>query len=335
MNTSIYPENSLILAPLSGFTDISYRCSARRHGCIYAFTEMIDAGSLIFGNRRTLRLLERGKDEKWLGAQLIGAETDLLRRAAEIINKHDFDVLDFNIACPAPKVVRKGEGIALAKRPEDAVRAFETLVKISKIPVTAKIRILDRQIPDPTVLLAKRLENAGAAAITVHGRTREQFYSGEVYSDIISAVRSALRVQVIANGGVMDYPSYCKFRRDTGCDCVMVARGAMGNPWIFEELSHPDNYKAPTVAMFSDEIEKHVLEIIDCYGESLGFKISRKVILDYLRGRGYPGSLKNKVCALSRLEDFKSFIVEVRNGPSHRYKRWLERHPSAQRRLMI
>ncbi|NOY74565.1 MAG: tRNA-dihydrouridine synthase family protein, partial [Kiritimatiellaeota bacterium] len=134
----IYPSNSLVLAPLSGFTDPPYRRSARRHGCRYAFTEMLDAGSLAMGNGKTDKMLVRDDDESWLGVQLVGADLAHLAKAAEILNDGNFDVLDFNLGCPAPKVVRKGEGAKLAEDPETAARTFEVLSRISRFPVTAK-----------------------------------------------------------------------------------------------------------------------------------------------------------------------------------------------------
>jgi tRNA-dihydrouridine synthase B len=332
---SIYPENSLILAPLAGFTDLPFRHSARRYGCFYAFTEMIDAGSLVFGNVKTMRFLERGDDEPWLGLQLVGADCELLAKAVEIVNQYNFQVLDFNLGCPAPKVAKKGEGAALGRTPDKALKAFEALIKQSRIPVTAKIRILDEQDIAPTLALAKRLEEAGAAAITVHGRVMKAFYSGPVFFDVIKAVRSELSIQVIANGGVMDLTSYKEIKERTGCDCVMLARGVMGNPWLFKELAAPDEYQPPSEEELSDELERHVLEMVDFYGEELALKVSRKIILDYMKGRGFPRVLKSEVSYLKTCKDFELFMVKFREGITGRYKRWLKLNPDSRRRLKI
>ncbi|OGV52284.1 MAG: hypothetical protein A2X49_17125 [Lentisphaerae bacterium GWF2_52_8] len=330
--STIYPSGSIILAPLAGYTDLPYRRSAQRHGCRLAFTEMIDAGSLIFGHRKTLRFLERGESEEWLGIQLVGSDTDTLARAAEIVNGYNFDLLDFNLGCPAPKVAKKGEGAALAQRPDDALRAFESLVRVSRIPVTVKTRILDEEDPAPTVALAKGLEAAGARAITIHGRIAKNFYSGPVYYEIIAAVRSALKIQVIANGGINGRSTLAEARLRSGCDCVMLARGAMGNPWLFGMLGNVSQ-PPPSVAELADEMDTHIRELIEFYGEELGMKISRKVVIDYIGGRGYPGTLRQRISSLVTLRDFESFMEDVRRGPSPHYWQFLHHNPGHERAL--
>lgn len=320
----IYPENSIVLAPLAGYTDLPYRVSARRHGCRFAFTEMVDAGSLVFQNKKTLTFLERHPCEDWLGIQIVGSDHNILERAVEIINAYDFSVLDFNLGCPAPKVVKKGEGAALGKRPDEAVRAFEVIAKKSKIPVTAKLRILEESDPESTLYLLRKLQDAGAAAVTVHGRVMKAFYSGPVFHDIISFLRQNLKIQVVANGGVMDLKSCLAMKQHTGCDSVMVARGAMGNPWIFTELQD-GGYKPPTVEEFIGEIEEHISHMLQFYKtEDFVFRYSRKVILDYLRGRGFPGTIRAMVSHIKTMENFKEFMKDVKKGPSDAYWKNLE-----------
>lgn len=331
----IYPADSVILAPLSGYTDLPYRHSARRHGCRMAFTEMVDAGSLAFGNKRTRTYLDRGSDEGWLGVQLVGCEPEHIAESARIINDYRFEVVDFNLGCPAPKVVKKGAGAMLGRNIDKAVKLFSIIANISRLPVSAKIRIIDENDPAPTVEIVKKLESAGAMAVTIHGRIKEAFYSGPVFYDVIAAARQAVKIQVIANGGVMDLKSYDAIRQATGCECVMVARGAMGNPWLFEEIARREKYQPPTIDQLCAEIELHVLETIDYYGEELALKMSRKNILDYLRGRGFPGSLKAEVSFLHVKDDFYRFLDEIRNGHSDRYWHWLEKFPQAERRLNL
>ena len=321
---NIYPKDSLIMAPLAGYTDLPYRRSLRRHGCYYAFTEMVDTGSLIYASRVTRNFLDRNENEEWLGVQIVGAKIDEIEKAIDIINQREFSVLDLNLGCPTPKVVRKGKGAGLGQNPEHAAKIVELMVKKSRFPVTAKIRIQDTEDPTPTIYLAKKLESAGAQAITVHGRLLKAIYSGPCYAEIISAVRESVDIQVIANGGVMDYDSYLKLKEDTGCSEIMIARGAMGNPWIFQGIiNESDVY--PTTEELSDEIEKHVFETIDYYGEEMAMKLSRKFILDYLGGRGYTGKLKCKVSTVSSLNEFKLFMEEVRKGPTERYKTWAKK----------
>ncbi len=329
----IYPDNSVILAPLAGFTDLPYRSSARRHGCLFAFTEMIDAGSLVFGHGKTLTMLKRGKNETWLGVQIVGSEHEILKKAARIISQHDVNVLDFNLGCPAKKVVRKGEGAALARKTEEAIRALEILIRNSQVPVTVKTRIIDEIDPAPTIHLVKMLVEAGAAAVTLHGRVMSKVYSGDVKFKIIAAVRENVKTQLIANGGVFSSSTYAELRTGTGCDCVMVARGAMGNPWIFDEIMKDADFYPPTSDELADEILMHVSDMAELYGEEIGMRISRKLMIDYLKGRGYPGELKNSVCKIKTLEEMRPFLDDVRLGPSPRFKKWVEANPAAPRRL--
>ncbi len=315
MNT-IYPAGSIILAPLSGYTDLPYRRSARRFGCSYAFTEMIDACSLSYRNSKTNKMLDRGDDETWLGVQLVGGKADKIADAVEVLNDHDFDILDFNLGCPVAKVAKKNAGAALGATPDDAARVFSIVTARSRFPVTAKIRILDEDNPEPTLYLARLLEKAGAKAITVHGRIRSAFYSGPVHTTIIQAIRETVGIQVIANGGVMTAESYKSLKKESGCDCVMVARGAMGNPWLFRELTAGQDYLPPCGLDLAGEMRRHTLEMIEYYGETLAMKISRKVILDYLHGRGYHRAMKNNVSFLKNREDLLAFIQPLEDGPA-------------------
>ncbi len=313
---TIYPENALVQAPLAGHTDLPMRLSLRRHGCRYAFTEMIDAGSLVFGNRKTLTLARRSPEEEFLGIQLVGSDPDHLRKAVEIVNGWRFDVLDFNLGCPAPKVARKCEGISFVlKRPEEALKMTELIVRNSRIPVTVKTRILDASDPEPTVRFARRLEETGIQCLTLHGRVMNAFYSGPVAFEVIRAVRESLNIPVIANGGVMGEESCRELREKTGCSRVMVARGALGNPWIYEELGNPA-CQVPTVAEFADELERHLHDMTAFYGEELGFRLGRKCILEYLRGRGYHGALRASASYISTEADFRNLMEEVRKGPA-------------------
>ena len=341
MNMDIYPADTLILAPLSGFTDLPYRRSARRHACCYAFTEMVDAGSLVYRNEKTVKMLERGDDEPWLGLQLLGADSNLLKEAVKIVNDRNFDLIDFNLGCPAPKVARKGEGAVLGENIDKAVVSFEAIAQNASVPVTCKIRILSESDPAPTVELAEKLYSAGVRAVTIHGRVRSRYYSGPVFYDIIKAVSEILPCNVIANGGVFDFRTYSELREKTGADTVMIARGAMGNPWIFEEIKSyletgtNESYVPPTPDELADEVYCHISEMIDFYGPELGFKVARKVILDYMSGRGFPRVLKTKVIEIASLNDLKIFTDELRKGPSGRYCSWLEKNPDAARRLSV
>ena len=230
----IYPESALILAPLSGYTDWAYRRAARRCGCRFAFTEMVDCSSLVYASARSHLMLYRGDDEEFLGVQLVGAIPEHFAIAAKKLNAYDFSLLDINLGCPVPKVYGKGAGAALGRNRELALRCFEALAENSRFPLTAKLRIVHAEDPEPTVALARDLAERGAQAITIHGRTREAFYSGEVNFAVIRAVREALpQIPVIANGGVVSVGTAEIMRKETGCSRLMLAQGAMGNPWLF------------------------------------------------------------------------------------------------------
>ena len=330
----LYEPGLPLLAPIAGHTDLPMRLSARRHGCRYAFTEMVDAGSLVFGNFKTCQqLIARDDSEDFLGIQLVGSETDILARAAAIVNSRDFDVLDFNLGCPAPKVAKKCEGISFViHRPDEAIRAFSVLAEHSRIPVTAKTRILSEDDPEPTVRFARRLQDAGAQAVTLHGRVMKKFYSGPVSYDIIKAVRENLTIPVIANGGALSQPLYQDLVTRSGCVNGMVARGACGNPWIFREIA-AGKVDPPTLNEFAAEIRLHFESMMHFYGLDNGFRICRKTLLEYLRGRGFPGELRASVSTLNSLEDFETMMRRVEEGPAERYWQMLAQDPAMERRL--
>ena len=332
----LYPPGIPLLAPIAGHTDLPMRLSARRHGCRYAFTEMVDAGSLVFGNYKTNELLmARDPSEEFLGVQLVGSDLEILAKAAEIVSARDFSVLDFNLGCPAPKVARKQEGISFViHRPDEAVRAFSVLAEHSRIPVTAKTRILSEEDPEPTIRFVRRLQDAGAQAVTVHGRLMKTVYSGPVFFHVIRAVREAVRIPVIANGGALTQPLYRKLIAETGCSSGMVARGACGNPWIFREIGEgrPD---PPSLEEFTSEIQLHFDAMMRFYGVENGLRICRKTLLEYLRGRGFPGELRASVSTLNSLSAFEALMRRVEEGPSPRYWQMLAQDPDMERRLRL
>lgn len=331
--TRLYPPGAPIMAPIAGHTDVPFRRMIRRCGCRHAFTEMIDAGSLVFSAQKTLRLARRADDEPFLGVQLVGSDLETLAAAARIVNEMRFDVLDFNLGCPAPKVARKCEGISLAlKKPDDAVRALEVLVKNSRIPVTAKTRVQSDVDPAPTVAFCRRLQSAGAASITLHGRVMKAFYSGPVFHEAIAAVRETLTIPVVANGGALTPETYRELLERTGCENGMIARGALGNPWIFREAIDPAA-RPPTVSEFAETIRAYMDDVLSFYGD-YGYVVARKSVLAFLRGRGFSGALRASVSALSDAASFEELMRRIADGPSDRYWEQLAQHPeSCERRL--
>ncbi|MBE6365653.1 MAG: tRNA-dihydrouridine synthase family protein [Lentisphaerae bacterium] len=303
----LYPENALIMAPLSGFTDLAYRRAAYRCGCRYAFTEMVDAASLAYANGNGEVLLKRGDEEDFLAVQLVGADEALLTKAALKLNERDFSLLDFNLGCPVPKVVKKGAGAALGQNIDHALRCFAAIAKVSKYTLTAKMRILDEDDPEPTLKLCAGLVDAGAQALTIHGRTRAHFYTGGVKFPIIRAVQESFpAIPVIANGGVNSPATYDEMRRETGCSRVMLAQGIMGNPWLFGELT--DHLPPPTLDEWREVVHYHVSEMIALYGENSAMRQARKIVHDYLKGRGFPSALRAEASTLSTMSELEKLL---------------------------
>lgn len=318
INMILYPDNAVVMAPLSGYTDLPYRRSLRRYDCYYAFTEMIDAGSLAYNNPNAAKMLTRGDDEPWLAVQLLGADVEMLKKATLKLNQYNFDLLDFNLGCPVAKVTKKGAGAMLGRNIDQAAELLAMVVKLSRFPVTVKTRIFSETEVESTIKLAQALENAGAQTLTLHGRVKEKFYSGDVFYDTIAAVREAIKIPTIVNGGINSRYTYENALSQSGCNAAMIARGAMGNPWLFDEIQNPQ-FIPPTVDALADETERHVEEMLEFHGEASGFKLARKIILDYLRGRGYSGELRAKISFLNNRQDLLEIISVIRNGPSERY----------------
>ncbi len=323
----LYPEYSVLLAPLSGYTDYPFRALCRAYGCRYAFTPLIAARSIIHRNPRNPRLLFRGRDEPWLGVQLEGDSPEIFAEAAERLNEYDFNVLDLNMGCPVPKIMKKNAGAALLADPDRAAACVQAAARASRFPVTAKIRILDARAPGPTVRFAKRLEEAGIRALTIHGRIAERFYSGPVFFEGIRAVRQALGIPVIANGGIMDAESARMLREETGCSRIMVARGAIGNPWIFREIpagapggAARSGHNQPEHRELCDVLERHVSMLLHFYGETIGILNARKIILAYLTGRGYRRVRRRQAGELRTEQEFRDFMAVLRReGVSPRF----------------
>ena len=314
-----YPDEALVLAPLSGYTDLAYRRAARSCGCRYAFTEMVDAASLAYARKRSESMLLRGEDESFLGVQLVGANLEHLKIALDVLNEYAFDILDFNLGCPVPKVAKKGAGAELGRHIDRALECFSLFRERSRHRLSAKIRIVDAEDPAPTLALAKGLAELGAEAITIHGRIKEAFYSGPVAFRQIRLVREALPdVQIIANGGVTGRESYEEIRRETGCGAVMLARGAMGNPWLFRELAEGGEYAPPTIAQWSEVVRNHIYGMIDLYGEESAMRIARKILHDYLRGRGFRGEFRSRISFLCTRTEFDAFLAAAPQEQVHR-----------------
>ena len=229
--------NPFLLAPLAGVTDAPFRRICGEMGAGLVYSEMVSAKGLWYKDKNTDRLLEILDGEAPVAYQIFGHEPEIMAEAVHMLNERNHMLLDINMGCPVPKIVRNGEGSTLMRDPDLAQRVVEAAVSASTKPVTVKIRAGWNDAEKNAVEVAQAIEAGGASAVAVHGRTREQFYSGNADWDIIAAVKAAVRIPVIGNGDVTDVTSAYRMMQETGCDFVMIGRGALGNPWIFESLA--------------------------------------------------------------------------------------------------
>jgi tRNA-dihydrouridine synthase B len=281
-------KSNLILAPMAGITDLPFRMLNRKFGCELAFVEMINSSSISYKSKRTQKMISSNKFERPLGIQLLGCEEKFMQRAMDVINEYDFDILDFNAACPVKKVVRRGEGAALLKDPGKLSRILKIVVKKTKVPVTVKIRSGWDKDSVNAVEVASSCQDAGASGVFIHGRTRAQGYSGVVDYGIIREVKKAIKIPVIASGDIFS-PQFAKRMFDeTGSDAVIVARGALGNPWIFREITQylksGKIIDRPSPQQVAQVAIEHLKMCVDFYGERNGAIIFRKFFSRYTKG---------------------------------------------------
>jgi len=281
-------KSNLILAPMAGVTDLPFRLLNRRFGCEFAFTEMINVRSLGYKMRKTKKMLSSSPEDRPLGIQIIGCEEDFLLKAIDVLASYEYDILDFNAACPVKKVARRGEGAALLKDLKKLHNLLKILVKNSGKPVTVKIRTgWDKDsINAKEAALASR--DAGVSALFIHGRNREQGYSGEVNYGAIKDVKKALDIPVIGSGDVFSPEEAKKMLDETGCDGLLLARGALGNPWAFKEikefLKNKKIMKKPSQDEIADVMLEHLNAYIDFYNAAHGVRKFHRFFAWYTKG---------------------------------------------------
>ena len=302
---------------MAGYTDLPLRRVCRLYGLYYGTTALIDAGALVHGNPDSESILRRGEEEEYLQVQLLGSIPKDVRQSAQILRDGPwhFDVLDFNMGCPVQKVQKRKAGAALMRETALARECVQALREEWPGRLTVKMRILDEEDPAPTLEVARMLESLGVQGLTIHGRLAKKVYSGPVHAKIIRAVREGVSIPVVANGGIFSTADAEWLAQETGCDRVMVARGCLGNPWIFREIL---DGKAPEISREErlQVMEQHLSEMVKEYGEHGAMILGRKVICSYICGHGFPRELRANVVKISTWQDFQELLKKLRNAPT-------------------
>ena len=307
--------NNIILAPMAGVTDLPFRLLCSKQGAGLTCMEMVSAKAIWYGNKNTESLLEIHPEGGPTSLQLFGPDPEIVSEMAKRIAERPFSILDINMGCPVPKVVNNGEGSALMQRPKLAGEIIAATVKAIDKPVTVKIRKGFDEAHVNAVEIARIAEDAGAAAVAVHGRTREQYYAGEADWEIIARVKDCVSIPVIGNGDVTDGISAEKMLRETGCDGVMIGRAARGNPWIFRQiaayLTDGTAIPKPGREEIKAMILRHAKLQLECKGEYTGIREMRKHVSWYTAGMPNSARMRQSVNMMENFEELERMVMEV------------------------
>lgn len=305
-------ENNVFLAPMAGVTDLPFRILCKEMGCGLVYSEMVSAKGILYDNKNTTELLEIDPKERPVAVQLFGSDPEILGAMAKKIESYPIDIIDVNMGCPAPKIVKNGEGSCLMKTPELVGKIVKSLVESQSKPVSIKFRKGFDDDHINAVEIAKIAEANGASAVAVHGRTREQYYSGKADWDIIKQVKAAVNIPVIGNGDIFAPQDAKNLLEHTGCDAIMVGRGAQGNPWIFKRILHylqtGELLPEPTAEERVEKALRHSQMLIDYKGEYIGIREMRKHMAWYMKGLPGAAELRGKLNYAETMTEMEALL---------------------------
>ena len=305
-------DNRVFLSPMAGVTDLPFRLICKEQDCGMLYTEMVNAKALCYDDQNTKKMLKIEDAEHPLAIQIFGSDPEYMGGAAKILNSYPNEILDINMGCPAPKVVKNGDGSALLKNPELAGKVLRAVVDNSEKPVTLKIRKGWDDTCINAVEIAKIAEDSGISAIAIHGRTREQYYSGKADWDIIREVKENVSIPVIGNGDVFEVEDAINMLNKTNCDAIMIGRGAQGNPWIFKRINHymqtGEILPEPTLEEKINTAKKHLKLAVEEHGEYVAVREMRKHIAWYLKGLRNSARVRDEI---NKIESYEEVVNKL------------------------